>query len=135
MFKAVRNDVISMTNGEQVPWENTSLNNDFYFNTMSQDEIYEHIYQCIRNNYSAETLLLLSKVTGIRISELMRIHSKLKSEKPGGIYFNKTEEMELFLLEQVLELGFELKNYRWTYKGIPVQMGEFLHNPNSKVRE
>lgn len=133
MFKCVRNDVIAMTNGEQVPWENTSLNKDFYFNTMSQDEINEHIYQCVRNNYSAETLLLLSKVTGIDISDLMRIHSKQKSEKPGGIYFNKVEDMELFLLGQILELGFEFNNYRWVYKGIPVRMGEFLHNPNSKI--
>lgn len=58
MFKAVRNDVVQMTNGEQVPWENTSLNKDFYFNTMDQDEINEQIYQCIRNNYTAETLIL-----------------------------------------------------------------------------
>jgi uncharacterized caspase-like protein len=135
MFKLVRNDVIAMTNGEQVPWENTSLNKDFYFNTMSQDEINEHIYQCIRNNYSAETLLLLSKVTGISISELMRIHSKQKSEKPGGIYFDNTEDMDLFLIKQILGLGFELYNYRWIYKGIPVHMGEFLHNPNSKINE
>ena len=39
MFKSVRNDVIALTNGEQVPWENTSLNKDFYFNTMTKDEI------------------------------------------------------------------------------------------------
>lgn len=135
MFKAVRNDVIAITNGEQIPWENTSLSNDFYFNTMTQDEICEQVYQCIRNNYSAETLMLLSKVTGMQISELMRIHSKQKSEKPGGIYFKKAEDMESFILEQLLEMGFEFTNYRWTYKGIPVKMGEFLHDPSSKIRE
>ena len=130
MFKSVRNDVIALTNGEQVPWENTSLNKDFYFNTMTKDEIDEQIYQCIRNNYSAEMLILLSKITGITISELLRIHCIQKSEKPGGIYFNKPDEMESFLLNQVLELGFELKKYRWCYKGILVRMGEFLHNPD-----
>ncbi len=131
MFKAVRNDVIELTNGEQVPWENTSLNKDFYFNTMTEDEINEQIYQCIRNNYSAEILILLSKITGIVISELLRIHCIQKSEKPGGIYFNKPEDRESYLLNQVLELGFEFKNYRWCYKGMLVKTGEFLHKPAS----
>ena len=97
---------------------------------MTKDEIDEQIYQCIRNNYSAEMLILLSKITGITISELLRIHCIQKSEKPGGIYFNKPEEMESFFLNLVLELGFELKKYRWCYKGILVRMGEFLHNPD-----
>ncbi len=134
MFKAVRNDVVQMTNGEQVPWENTSLNKDFYFNTMNQDEINEQIYQCIRNNYTAETLILLNRILGQSISELMRIHCRQKSEKPGGIYFEKTQDMEHFLLEQVLELGFEFKNYRWCFGEISVQMGEFLHNPSAEIR-
>lgn len=134
MFKSVRNDVVSMTKGEQVPWENTSLNKDFYFNTMSQDEINEQIYQSIRNNYSAETFLLLSPLTGYSISDLLRIHTKQKSEKPGGIYFEKEVELEHYILEQALELGFEMSNYRWCYKNIPVRMGEFFHNPNLKLK-
>lgn len=135
MFKAVRNDVINMTNGEQIPWENTSLNKDFYFNIMSEDEIDEKIYQYIRKNYSAETLILLNKIFGKTISELMRIYYRQKSEKPGGIYFNKEQEMEHFLLEQILDMGFEVKNYRWCFSDIPVQMGEFLHNPDVKIRK
>ena len=117
-----------------MPWENTSLNKDFYFNTMSQDEINEQIYQSIRNNYSAETFLLLSHLTGYSISELLRIHTKQKSEKPGGIYFEKEAELEHYILEQALDLGFEMNNYRWCYKDIPVHMGEFLHNPTAKLR-
>ena len=31
MFKEVRKDVIALTKGAQIPWENTSLKNDFYF--------------------------------------------------------------------------------------------------------
>ena len=31
MFKLVRKDVIKDTAGQQVPWENTSLNGNFYF--------------------------------------------------------------------------------------------------------
>ena len=88
MFKSVRNDVVLLSDGEQVPWENTSLNKDFYFNTMSQDEIDEQIYQSIRNNYAAETLVLLSRMTDYSISDLLRVHTKQKSEKPGGIYLN-----------------------------------------------
>lgn len=130
MFKAVRIDVTEITHGEQIPWENTSLNNDFYFNTMTQDEVNEQIYQLIRNRYSAEILILLSKIMSNTISELMRIYNKQKSEKPGGIFFNNTEEMEEFILKQILKLGFEFKKYRWCYKDIPVRMGEFLHNPN-----
>lgn len=134
MFKAVRNEVVSMTNGEQVPWENTSLNKDFYFNTMSEDEINEQIYQSIRNNYAAETFMLLNHLTGYSISDLLRVHAKQKSEKPGGIYFEKDAELEHYILEQALELGFEMDNFRWRYKNIPVRMGEFLHNPNVKLR-
>ena len=86
MFKLVRNDVVSMSNGEQVPWENTSLNRDFYFNTMSQDEINEQIYQSVRNNYAAETFLLLSHLTGYSISDLLRIHTKQKVKTRWDIF-------------------------------------------------
>ena len=134
MFKSVRNDVVLLSDGEQVPWENTSLNKDFYFNTMSQDEIDEQIYQSIRNNYAAETLVLLSRMTDYSISDLLRIHTNQKSEKPGGIYFKRKAELEQYILEQTLELGFVMNNYRWCYKGVPVHMGEFFHNPNVKLR-
>lgn len=109
MFKEVRNDVIEMTQGEQIPWENTSLNNDFYFNTMTDDEINEQIYQCIRNNYSAGTLLFLSKILGKNISELMRIYTKQKSEKPGGIYFNKERMWSILFLNRFWKWGSNLK--------------------------
>ena len=56
MFKAVRSDVVKMTNGQQIPWESTSLNADFYFSTMTQDEINELVYQEIRNCYHVEFL-------------------------------------------------------------------------------
>lgn len=135
MFKAVRNDVIALTSNEQIPWENTSLNTDFYFNTMSQDEINEKIYQSMRNNYSANTLLYLSKTLGYSISDLMRIYERQKSEKPGGIYIKKKEAFEQFVLEHILELGFILKNYRWTYKDTPVIMGEFFHNHLNEIRK
>ena len=135
MFKAVRKDVIALTSNEQVPWENTSLNSDFYFNTMTQDEINEKIYQSMRNLYRAETLLYLSKMFDYSISDLMRIYEVQKSEKPGGIYIKEKEAFEQFVLERILELGFELKNYRWIYKGTPVKMGEFFHNYHNKIKE
>lgn len=135
MFKAVRKDVIALTANEQVPWENTSLNSDFYFNTMTQDEINEKIYQSMRNLYRAETLLYLSKMFDYSISDLMRIYEVQKSEKPGGIYIKEKEAFEQFVLERILELGFELKNYRWIYKGVPVKMGEFFHNYHNKIKE
>lgn len=134
MFKLVRNDVVAMTDGEQIPWENTSLNKDFYFNTMSQDEINEQIYQTIRNHNAAETFVILSQLTGYSISDLLRIHEKQKSEKPGGIYFEKDVELEKYILDQALELGFTMTNYRWCYKNSPVHMGEFLHDPSEKFK-
>lgn len=124
-----------MLSNEQVPWENTSLNSDFYFNTMTQDEINEKIYQSMRNLYRAETLLYLSKMFDYSISDLMRIYEVQKSEKPGGIYIKEKETFEQFVLERILELGFELKNYRWIYKGTPVKMGEFFHNYHNKIKE
>ena len=73
MFKLVRKDVIKDTAGQQVPWENTSLNGNFYFCTMAQDEINEVIYQSIRNYHCAEMLINLSKRFGYTVSDVMRI--------------------------------------------------------------
>ncbi len=128
MFKAVRKDVIELTHNEQTPWESTSLNSDFYFNVMSQDEINEEIYQGMRNNYCAETLIILSKKFNYPISDSMRIYEKQKSEKPGGIYITEKEDFEQYVLERILDLGFKFINYRWTYNDALVIMGEFFHN-------
>ncbi len=128
MFKAVRKDVIELTHKEQIPWESTSLNSDFYFNVMSKDEINEEIYQSMRNNYHAETLIELSKRLGYSISELIRVYEIQKSEKPGGIYITDKEDFEKYVLEHILDLGFKLINYRWTYNDSVVIMGEFFHD-------
>ena len=66
MFKLVRKDVIKDTAGQQVPWENTSLNGNFYFCTMAQDEINEVIYQSIRNYHCAEMLINLVNALDIQ---------------------------------------------------------------------
>ena len=127
MFKEVRKDVIALTKGAQIPWENTSLKNDFYFNIMTRDQIDDWIYKTVRNAYSAETLIDLSIKIYCSISDVMRIYNRQKSEKPGGIYFNSDDEFEKFILRQVLNLGFTFDDYRWKYKGNPVVMGEFYH--------
>ena len=127
MFKEVRKDVIALTKGAQIPWENTSLKNDFYFNIMTRDQIDDWIYKTVRNAYSAETLIDLSIKINCSISDVMRIYNRQKSEKPGGIYFNSDDEFEKFILRQVLNLGFTFDDYRWKYKGNPVVMGEFYH--------
>ena len=102
---------------------------------MAQDEINESIYQRIRNNYCAEELLNLSKLYGYSISDVMRIYQRQKSEKPGGIYIKDTEAFEQYILEQILQLGFRLENYRWIYKDMPVIMGEFYHNYQNIVKK
>ena len=127
MFKEVRKDVIALTKGAQIPWENTSLKNDFYFNIMTRDQIDDWIYKTVRNAYSAETLIDLSIKINCNISDVMRIYNRQKSEKPGGIYFSSDDEFEKFILRQVLDLGFTFDDYRWRYKGNPVVMGEFYH--------
>lgn len=128
MFKEIRSDVVKMTDGEQIPWENTSLNSDFYFSTMTQDEINESIYQSMRNKYCADTLLYLSQHFKYSISHVMRIYENQKSEKPGGIYFSDKESFEQYILENILGMGFKFINYRWVLNGIPVIMGEFYHD-------
>lgn len=133
MFKAVRKDVVAMTGGNQTPWESTSLNSDFFFNTMSEAEIDENIYQMMRNHYSAEVLITMSQLFRKDISELMRIYEHQKSEKPGGIYFSNSESFEQLILERILGMGFEYNNYRWVYKEIPVRMGEFFHDYKSEI--
>lgn len=133
MFKLVRKDVVKDTGGQQVPWENTSQNADFCFNTMTQDEINESIYQGVRNNYCAEMLIYLSNHFGYTISDIMRIYQRQKSEKPGGIYISDETSFEKFILERVLDLKFEFINYRWVYKGTPVLMGDFQHDYTSKL--
>ena len=102
---------------------------------LTQDEINESIYQRIRNNYCAEELLNLSKLYGYSISDVMRIYQRQKSEKPGGIYIKDTEAFEQYILEQILQLGFRLENYRWIYKDMPVIMGEFYHNYQNIVKK
>ena len=128
MFKLVRKDVVKDTSGQQVPWENTSLNQDFYFSTLTQDEINEKIYQGIRNNYSTEMFIYLSKHFGYTVSDIMRIYQRQKSEKPGGIYFSSDDSFEQFVSEQILSLGFKFSNYRWLYNDTPVIIGDLLHN-------
>ena len=88
----------------------------------------------MRHNYSAKTLLYLSEILGYSISDLMRIYETQKSEKPGGIYIKEKEVFEQLVLEHVLELEFEFKNYRWTYNDSPVIMGEFFHNPHKYAK-
>lgn len=134
MFKLVRKDVVADTNGMQIPWENTSLNSDFCFNIMSQDDINEQIYQCVRNHYSAEILILLSKHFGYTVSDIMRIYQRQKSEKPGGIYFSDETAFEQFILEHILELKFRFVNYRWVYNDVPVLMGDFQHDYKATLR-
>ncbi|MDR3599551.1 MAG: caspase family protein [Desulfosporosinus sp.] len=129
LFKLVRNDVIVQSGGTQNPWESTSLIEDFYFNIMSQDRISEHIYKTIRNRGVASDLIHLSDYYQHTISDIYRIYHKQKSEKPGGIHFSNTAELEAYILHQILELGFEYKYYRWIYKDMPVAMGEFYHDP------
>lgn len=129
MFKEVRKNVIEMSDNTQIPWESTSLNSDFYFNTMTQDEIYEKIYQGMRNQYGANMLIALSKTYNYSISDTMRIYEKQKSEKPGGIYINSKKDFEHYILERILNLGFRYENYRWVYGKKPVFMGEFFHDP------
>ena len=133
MFKLVRNDVVRDTSGQQIPWENTSLNQDFYFCTLTQDDINESIYQGVRNCYCSETFIDLGKRFGYTVSDIMRIYQRQKSEKPGGIYFEDDDQFEQFVTEQILRLKFEFVNYRWVYKGIPVTMGDFRHSCVAKL--
>lgn len=83
MFKEVRNDVVRLTSSEQIPWESTSLNEDFFFSTMNQDSINEAIYQGMRNSYSADTLILISKQYRYPISDVMRIYERQKKREAG----------------------------------------------------
>lgn len=129
LFKLVRNDVIVRTGGTQKPWESTSLIENFYFNIVSQDQISEDIYKTMRNRGMPSDLIGLSDYYQKPISDIYRIYYMQKSEKPGGIHFGNKEELEAYILNQILELGFEYKYYRWMYKDIPVAMGEFYHDP------
>lgn len=131
VFKLIRSDVERETNGEQKPWDSTSLKTDFYFNTMNTTTINETVYQLIRNDNCVHTLLYLSTLMNLPISNIMRIYQQQKSDKPGGIQFLSKESFEATILQDILDYGFTFDNYRWCYKGIPVIMGEFLHNPNT----
>lgn len=133
MFKTVRSDVAALSSGNQIPWESTSLQKDFCFNTMTNDEIHESIYQLMRNYYSAEILILINQLYDVSISDAYRIYERQKAEKPGGLSINDEQSFEQFVLEGILGMGFELKNYRWIYKGLPVKMGEFFHDYKKDV--
>lgn len=127
MFKYVRKEVVEKTNGDQIPWESTSLNKAFFFNTMTKDQIQEEIYQSIRYCSCAEMLMALGIKFHMSLSDVMRIYINQRSEKPGGIYFKNNNEFELFVLQQMIDMGFEFEDYRWKYKDTDVIMGDFLH--------
>ena len=74
LFKQVRSDVLNRSGGTQNPWESTSLTDDFFFNIMSEDQIYEDIYQVIRVNSTSDTLIYLSDHYQRHISEIYRIY-------------------------------------------------------------
>lgn len=131
MFKFVRIDVQKATQNIQNPWDHTSLKSNFYFNTMPQDTINETIYQLVRSNDSAETLLYLSDMTQLPISNIMRIYEHQKNEKVGGLAISSQDSFEEIILNKVLSYGFDITNYRWCYKDTPVIMGDFLHNPKT----
>lgn len=133
MFKLIRIDVENDTEGNQIPWENTSLKGNFYFITKDEEVITEEIYSKITNSLAeAKTLIELSKIYALPIANILLKYSYYKMNLPGGIYLSEASKYNL-ALKRVLELGFVLKNYRWYYNGHPVRMGEFLHNvPNLK---
>lgn len=131
MFKLVRNDVENYTSKEQIPWESTSLKTDFCFNTMSDNEIDETIYKLVTNFDTVNSLVLLSDYLRLPISNIMRRYQQYKSNLPGGIYFTNQLEFEEFILKNILDLGFKIKNYRWVYNDTSVIMGEFYHDPNT----
>ncbi|MDD3414567.1 MAG: caspase family protein [Lachnospiraceae bacterium] len=135
LFKQVRSDVLIRSGGTQNPWESTSLTDDFFFNIMSEDQINEDIYQVIRDNSTADTLIYLSNHYQHPISAIYRIYHHQKSEKPGGIHFSDKAEFEAYILHQILEFGFEFKHYRWMYENKAVVMGEFYHDPSKIALE
>ena len=102
---------------------------------MSEDQINEDIYQVIRDNSTADTLIYLSDHYQRPISTIYRIYHHQKSEKPGGIHFSDKAEFEAYILHQILEFGFEFKHYRWMYQNKAVVMGEFYHDPSKIALE
>lgn len=129
LFRLVRRDVEAATGGAQIPWESTSLMSSFYFNTMEQEKINDAVYLAVRAHNTPETLISLSDKYGMSVSDVMRVYSRKKSERPGGIRITDPVDFEGYLLQQLLKMGFEQSGYRWVYKGNPVTMGEIYHNP------
>lgn len=130
MFKRVRQDVENATQGNQKTWDNISLKKDFYFNTLDKDNIDEMIYQFVRNYNGIDTIMKLAQVTDLPISEVIRRYEHQKNERVGGMNFSSNESFEAVILQRVLSYGFTFDNYRWSYKGKSVRMGEIYHNPN-----
>ncbi|MFA9422390.1 MAG: caspase domain-containing protein, partial [Sedimentibacter sp.] len=127
IFKLTRIDVETETDGNQIPWESTSLKQDFFFIKEDNEIINNNIYKAISNfKDNGKVLIKLSEKYSFTITEIYLRYYHYKMNLPGGIYLGDTEIYGL-ALKNVLENGFYYKNYRWYYKGKPVKMGEFLH--------
>lgn len=127
VFKLTRIDVENETDGNQIPWESTSLKGSFYFVKRDEDEINEEIYREISNSVDeGTTLVSLADKYRIGITDIYQRYYYYKMNLPGGIYLGDTEIYSL-ALKRVLDLGYYFKNYRWYFHGKPVRMGEFLH--------
>lgn len=129
VFKKVRQAVEIESNGDQVPWESTSLKDEFCFNTVTEQEMNERIYHALRGNQSASILIRLSSEFNLTISDVLRRYDYIHGNRPGGIIIRDRDDREMYLLKRMLEMGFRIHNYRWVYNDTPVRMGDFLFDP------
>lgn len=129
VFKLVRQAVEYESEGNQIPWESTSLKHEFYFNQIEDEEISELIHQVLRDIYSAEALIMLSRTYKLSVTDVFRRFDHVQSNRPGGIVIRNQNDYESYILKRILDLGFEWSNYRWVYQEEPVIMGDFLFDP------
>lgn len=129
VFKKVRQAVEFESDGDQIPWESTSLRDEFYFNIVNEQEIHENIYQALRGNQNAAILIRLSSLYDLTITDALRRYDYVHGNRPGGMIIRDSDEREIFLLKRILDMGFRMHNYRWVYKDSSVRMGDFLFDP------
>lgn len=143
IFKKVRNHVQQESNGEQLPWDLTSLLGDFYF--IEPRHIFsiagitpqiifdyaESIWDDFEKQFNtdvAEALVFIavSKHFNLPLLEVFRGYSIIQNK---NYYSFSDSELCALGIERFRDIGFIEKNGRWYYEGTPIRMGEIFPLP------
>lgn len=113
VFQQTRKTVREKTNGEQVPWESTSLVDDFYFN-QSESKIISVVLEKAEN--SEENLTISKRNASNIIEELKMDEDIIWSEGTGKSVFEANEKSKASINNKIRQLFLGMLNDEYIEK-------------------